>query len=193
MTSIGLRAALAASLFLAATPASAADFIFEFGSDFSDPLVSNALPGTVTGRILGLADDGPSSALQVYIDSYPDPSVSFPVDVNTWFSQIWNSFTVQNGTIVAASFRAEDDFVPLYQSLFINFDLYGPNNGTNYATLGSNNTSAIWNNQGMNGITFTRIDAAVPEPSTWAYLLLGFGFAGAALRLRRARRAAIAA
>ena len=192
MTSIGLRAAVAASLLLAATPSHAADFIFEFGSDFSDPLVNNALSGTVTGRILGLADDGTSSALQIYIDSYPDPSVAFPVDVNAWFSHFENSFTVQNGMIVAASYHADDDFVPLLQRLYINVDIFGPNNGTNYASLGSNNATAIWNNQGMGGITFTRI-AAVPEPSTWAYLLLGFGFAGAALRLRRARRAAIAA
>jgi hypothetical protein len=33
--------------------------------------------------------------------------------------------------------------------------------------------------------TITRRDAAVPEPATWALMILGFGMAGGAVRSRR--------
>ncbi|MBW6525834.1 PEPxxWA-CTERM sorting domain-containing protein [Sphingomonas sp. RHCKR7] len=36
------------------------------------------------------------------------------------------------------------------------------------------------------------LTSAVPEPSVWAMLILGFGLVGAALRRGRPRRAALA-
>ena len=68
-----LRAATAAALACTGTASQAADFYFSFGTDTSDPSVSNGVPGTVTGRILGLPDGGTGGALQVLIDTYsPD-------------------------------------------------------------------------------------------------------------------------
>jgi len=107
MTSRMLRAALAAALICTSSVSLASDFTFSFGTDGSDPLVTNGVPGTVTGRILGLPDDGTGSALQVLIDSYsPDGSLSYPIDATAWFSQWENSFTVAGGDIVAAEFHA---------------------------------------------------------------------------------------
>lgn len=184
-----LRAALAMSLLCSASASQAADFIFTFSTDLSDPLVTNGVSGTVTGRIIGLADDGTSSAVDVFIDSYsPDGSLVLPVDATSWFSPVSfdNSFTVEEGVIVAALFRADTSFIsPFLDQLFINVPIHG--SGTNYASLGSNNSTSIWNNQGLGGITFTRIENVVPEPSTWMLLLLGFGFAGLSLRSRRDR------
>ncbi|MBY9061427.1 PEPxxWA-CTERM sorting domain-containing protein [Sphingomonas yunnanensis] len=40
---------------------------------------------------------------------------------------------------------------------------------------------------------YTPFGAAVPEPSTWAMMVLGFGLAGAAIRRRRAAGAPAAA
>ena len=193
-----LRAAVAAALVCTGTASQAADFYFSFGTDTTDPSVTNGFAGTVTGRILGLPDDGTGGALQVLIDSYsPNGSLTFPIDANTWLfsSDYQNSFTVENGTIVAALFR-NDDFTFGGDDQFMVNILLGNGGGTNYVSLDSNNASSIWNNQGFAGVTFTRIDAAVPEPGTWALMLLGFGAAGVALRSRRKRsvvRAAVTA
>lgn len=184
-----LRAAVAAALVCTGTASRAADFYFTFGTDTTDPSVANGVAGTVTGRILGLPDDGTGGALQVLIDSYsPNGTLAGPVDANAWLfsSDYWNSFTVENGEIVAALFRNDDFTFGGDDQLFINF-LLGYSGNTNYVSLDSGNTTSIWNNQGMAGVTFTRIDAAVPEPGTWALMLFGFGAAGLALRSRRKR------
>lgn len=184
-----LRAAIAAALACTGTASQAADFYFSFGTDTSDPSVSNGVPGTVTGRILGLPDEGTGGALQLLIDSYsPDSSLAYPIDANAWLfsSDYWNSFTVEDGMIVAALFRNDDFTFGGDDQLFINF-LLGNGGNTNYVSLDSNNASSIWNNQGMAGVTFTRINAAVPEPETWGLMLLGFGAAGIVLRSRRRR------
>jgi hypothetical protein len=179
-------APLAAALLNASATAEAADFIFTFDSDLSDPDVGgSAVAGTVTGRLLGLPDDGTQGAVQVYIDSYsPDATLTYPVDVTDWFWQTANLFTVSGGMIVAAEFEA-DDFLG-ENRLFINLPIFD-SGGTNYASLGSGNTVSVWNNQGLGGVTFTRI-GAVPEPSIWAMMLIGFGAVGFAMRRARAVR-----
>ena len=185
-----LRAAIAAALVCTGTASQAADFYFTFGTDVSDPNVSNGVPGTVTGRILGLPEDGVDvGALQVFIDSYaPDGTLSYPIDANGWLfsSDYRNSFTIENGVIVAALFRNDDFTFGGDDQLLINV-LLGSGSYTNYVSLDSNNASSVWNNQGFAGVTFTRIDGAVPEPGTWALMLFGFGAAGIALRSRRKR------
>jgi hypothetical protein len=182
-----LEAALAACLICVGSTARAADFIFMFGSDLSDPDVdpSLAVSGNVTGRIIGLADDGASSAQSVFIDSYSPDGTVVPVDVMLWFSpfDIDNLFVVENGEIVSALFHRSTFGAPSFDQLWINIEIF--DSGTNFASLGSNSSTAVWNNQGMDGITFTRIEAPVPEPATWAMMLLGFGAVGFAFRRRR--------
>jgi hypothetical protein len=188
MQRVILRAALAASLLCSAGVSQAADFIFSFGSDLSDPNVAQppAVAGTVTGRILGLPEDGISGAPQIFVDSYsPDGTLAYPIDVSAWFSQFENEFTVSGGMIVAALFYADNNFEGgSLDQLYINYPIF-ESGGTNYASFGSNNEVSIWNNQGLSGITFTRITDPVPEPGTWAMMLLGFGAVGFALRRRR--------
>ncbi|QNP42450.1 PEP-CTERM sorting domain-containing protein [Sphingomonas daechungensis] len=114
-----------------------------------------------------------------------------PVDARLWFSQFENSFTVQNGVITSAVFHADNDFSASLDRLYINVPIYGAG-GTNYASVGSNNSTSVWNNQGLFGITFTRIDTAVPEPATWMMMLIGFGAIGFAARRSRVRALGLA-
>lgn len=179
-----MRVIAAAALAWSAGAAPAADFSFTFSSDLTDPNAPGAVDGTVTGRILGLADNGDSSAQAVLIDSYSaDGSVGLPIDATQWFIVDQNWFTVEGGEIVGAVFRA-DNFDPFsLDQLLINVLFDGPF-GANYVSLGSNNEVRIWNNQGLGGITFTRLDGAVPEPATWAMMLLGLGAVGVVFRRR---------
>jgi hypothetical protein len=50
-------------------------------------------------------------------------------------------------------------------------------------TIG-NNLALAWSS-----VTFSVTDTAVPEPSTWALMILGFGSVGTMLRSRRRRLA----
>ena len=181
------KAFVCAWLALCASQANAADFSFSFATDTADANVGNGVPGAVSGRIIGLAELGSSSAQRVLIDSYtPNSAISTPVDVTAWFSKFENWFTVTDGRIVEAAFHADNDFGPALDRLYINVPIFGTS-GTNYASLGSNNRVSVWNNHGLGGITFSRLNSAVPEPATWAMMILGFGAVGQAMRKRPAR------
>jgi hypothetical protein len=183
-TTIG-RLALAgvAAAMLAASPAAAVTILFSFSTDTSDPSVSNGVAGTVSGRIIGLVDNSTSAATSLFIDSFSVGGFGgVPIDVLTWGNQLANSFTLVNGVVTAARFHATNlnPFAP--ELLYINVPLGMPRGNTNYASVGAGNFISIWNNKGLQGVTF----AAVPEPASWALLITGFGLTGAAMRRRRA-------
>lgn len=66
------------------------------------------------------------------------------------------------------------------------------NNGDNFGLL----TSSAWNQTGQGDVwfkaTFNAVAGGVPEPSTWAMMIFGFGAVGGAMRTRRRRTAAFA-
>ena len=80
----------------------------------------------------------------------------------------------------------------------------GSSNGNNYigfrATVGTDNfygfaftTGSRLNSYGFETAANTAITAttAVPEPATWAFMILGFGAVGAAMRYRRRRTTSV--
>lgn len=173
----------AASLFAFAAPAHAADFLFSFTSTpGASGVGSQAVAGTTTGRILGLPDSGFGSAAQVWIDTYSPNPLGASLLASAFPDQVQNTFNVSGGMIVGGSFYSAggSDFS---NRLFINFD----SNGTfvNYASIGSGGRAAVWNAGGLPGVTFTRIKAPVPEPTTWAMMLLGFAAVGVAMGRKR--------
>jgi hypothetical protein len=142
---------------------------------FSFSNITGSVPGTVTGEVTGLTDNSTSSATNVYIDSYPSAlGLSLTTPFDTSADQALNSFTVSNGQITGAEYFAVG--VGSY-ALGINHI------GGNYLENASG--PEVFNGDGLEGVTFT----AIPEPSTWAMLLLGF--AGLSLAWLPARRSAV--
>jgi hypothetical protein len=109
-----LAALLASSLFAvgvltcATSPASAVTIDFSFSNTFVSTGRTTAVPGTVTGEIVGLTDNMTSAASAVIIESFPS-GLNFPFnapyDVLANASLIdFNSFTLSNGVLTSAAF-----------------------------------------------------------------------------------------
>jgi hypothetical protein len=158
----------------AVKPASAVISInFSFSND---PSFGN-VPGTVSGRILGLVDNATSAATGVFIDAAPDALGygPFPVDVFSRFPVITeNSFTVIGGVIAAAGFLAQSPDgsgpgSPGPAWLYINSE------GNNFLDVNDNsNEKFVWNTEGLNGVTFSSVE--VPGPLAISGVAMGIGF-----------------
>jgi hypothetical protein len=84
--------------------ASTLDFTFSFTNDSGD------VNGTVTGEIIGLADNATSSASAIYITSYPASlglSLTTPYSLTPLPSSTLNKFRVFNGEVVESGFLYE--------------------------------------------------------------------------------------
>jgi len=154
----------AAALGLAITQSGqgqAATFDFSFSNTLGN------VPGTVTGEIFGLADTGTSAATDIVVTSAPAGVgfSSYPVDIFTlpWTTDA-NSFTVTAGQIVDADFLSEGGPGSVAPHLVLNVG--GAINSLNNI----DGQYGVLNEDGLAGVTFT----LVPEPSTWAMMLLGF-------------------
>jgi hypothetical protein len=79
-------------------------FTFSFTNDSGD------VNGTVTGEIIGLADNATSSASAIYITSYPASlglSLTTPYSLTPLPSSTLNKFRVFNGEVVESGFLYE--------------------------------------------------------------------------------------
>lgn len=101
-------------------------------------------------------------------------------------------FLAADGTTVLASFVGNDIFNPANGNQtdpntnpVVLFNLTGTDvSSFSYLQLGSTQNAFEVDNFAIN---------AVPEPGTWAMMLLGFGFIGAAMRSKRRRMAGLTA
>jgi hypothetical protein len=100
------------------------------------------------------------------------------------------SFTV-NGDGMTGTFTADPGYVVDYiaikaSDMFIIYDLYG-------ATSGNWTTADLVNNGGqqpdLSHLLFFGHPGDVPEPATWAMMLLGVGMIGSSMRRRNRKRA----
>jgi len=91
-----------------------------------------------------------------------------------------------NGTANIAFFRADGSLI---QSIALgNLPLTASYGFTREGAILDIRGISLWNNDltgiGLAGLRHN-VQSAVPEPSAWAMMLLGFGFMGTALRRRR--------
>lgn len=71
-----------------------------------------------------------------------------------------------------------------YSFTFAGFSGFGPNTTLSFNSTGTAGVDAILDNLSVSG--------SVPEPATWALMILGFGAVGGAMRRRSAVRTAVA-
>jgi hypothetical protein len=166
-----LAAAVALSALTAASTANAAPILVNFR--FTG---SSIYPGTVTGQLqfssagTGVAATSARVLTSTSAQAVADPALNWVTSSNYLNS---NSFDVSSaGVVTAASFYA------------------GFYNGTSFLLNGFGGLNnfqtgySVANFGGFAGVTYTPVAsaAAVPEPASWAMMILGIGAIGFAMR-----------
>lgn len=191
--------AVTATTLISVDASRAAVFSFTFSSDGSSsgsffPPGSTNSPGSVSGLIYGLSENGLGQQATSIVITHSDIG-----GVGTTYPGflIGGLFDVVNGHIVANKYGGIVELdatgsTPDYRNTSLVIDY--SNQGLNYFEVARPNAQSfadydrIWNFGGFNAVTFAEV-SAVPEPSTWAMLLMGF--AGLATLYRRRDRAAL--
>jgi PEP-CTERM motif len=131
---------------------------------------------TATGEIIGLASSGTSSPTDVIVDSVTssyvigtNSPITFPFSTIAFVESGHDTFTVTNGQITDANYFANRPNIP--PGTYPN----GAGGGIvlEMLTQGPAFLFQLEENSGIvaSGALFT---AAVPEPATWAMLIMGF-------------------
>jgi hypothetical protein len=188
--------AASAELLNGSTRANATTFSFSFTSDGTQDFDQTVnTPGTTTGLIFGLSENGDNqrpTSIEV---------VSSPIGLNNFtFSDSdifgFQQFDVVNGVITSYTTYVGTNASVTTANYSASLSL-GNHYDDNY--LGYCSAACVAgrapglttsNRGGFEGITFAEV-SAVPEPSTWAMMILGFCGVGA-MTYRRRRHAALA-
>ena len=163
----------------------------------SDPsLVINA--AAVAFPTFTLNNVGDFADFTVLTIGTSETSVDFPDDFTPRPLSVAFSFSRPNGATGAPITGTTVGFYELFSSCgllaggcgsatFNSPSLFTFNNGGQFSVRLSNVTFATPGTANVTG-RFTLVTAPVPEPSTWALMLLGFGAVGAAMRSPARRR-----
>jgi hypothetical protein len=159
------------------------DFTLVGDPSIDDPS-THYFTGTITGELVGLANNASSTPTDIILTSIPanlnGPTAPYSLKANGWNLSEFGSITVTNGVITSdLNYQAglagqPDEFV-----LDVGLNDLQPNVGVLNGVDFQGN--AIANLGGFSGVTFT---ADVPEPSTYALLIVSL-LAFAALRQKR--------
>jgi hypothetical protein len=175
---------VAVTSWLPPTCATAAVFQFSFSSGVN-PYGGVHVDGTVTGLIYGLNEDGNGQApTSVKITTSP-----MALTATTLSYSGGGLFDVTAGQITAANNVNFFGGSPYPFGTFLLLNTYPAGNYLdNYLS-----NSIVANSGGFAGVTYTEVASAVPEPSTWAMLLLGFVGVGFMAYRRKSKPALMAA
>jgi hypothetical protein len=182
---------------LAAAPAFAATSIdFETTGLGAPTTIGGAVNGDYSN--LGLSFDGASYFQCGGGCPTPDHG-AFISGANTLspftvtFAGLADNFSAVNvsfSSVIATAFDSSNNVLGS-DSSFTNFnldDILLPYSGISYITFSFNGDQAGY---GVDNFSWTP-EGGVPEPSTWAMMLLGFGAVGFSLRRTRAKKLALA-
>jgi len=139
------------------------------GTLTTDPTVNDLAGGIHSNTITGMT----GTYLGQSITFAPNPNAPAPFTVSTFTA---NDQLLLNGATLL------DDFGLVFQSAAAPGDGYA-----NLLGVGPGEYAILTANRGFIVGNFTI--AQVPEPATWAMMLIGFGAIGLSLRFRRNRRA----
>lgn len=164
--SVAFLAAAAAS-FAVASPASAATLLYQLSGDYtaSWQLDSNPIPDVSSSGVNFTIWD---------VEGFPD-AIFGVADITFWHADELGGFTIEDfyiGSILAEALGPQ-----LYS---------GPESSPTMLT-------GTFQLTGVNGESYTlnvsTVGGVVPEPATWAMMVLGFGVLGGAMRgARRTRK-----
>lgn len=176
------------SIFTAFAPARALDFTFSFtGLNEEVPGVT-LVPGTVSGRILGLANNTSNQAAsQVIIDLYPSDLGTLdqgPI-ATSWANVGTNVFSVSSGNITAVGFSAQSSGTSIFCLGGVKRNCA---DNQNYLTADFTTGKFAFNTDGFNGITFTALDPT-PVPFSFADGSVAITFLGSFWGLNKLRQA----
>jgi hypothetical protein len=179
-------AAVAAAVSMWAAPALAADFTFTFDDEATAFLFGREhVDGTISGILYGLTDTGFSGPTGIAITEAPSELGVALGLFNPLIDYLGGTgFRVQNGVIISANAQMNiwDSAGGEYN---IRFNYSEANTADINAFIHNGNQPiyrGVGNDNGFGGVTFALIPDSVPEPGTWALMLLGFGSMGWMLR-----------
>jgi hypothetical protein len=164
-------------------------FSFTLTGDYTNGFFE---PGTVNGLIFGLSENG--------LNQVPTGAeiISSPSSIgvsNLFLSYAFGTFAVANGQIVAATGPNIGLGVSFGDASTVLLEFNRADDSINrFACFSCNGGagSGVANFGGFAGVTYSEV-SAVPEPSTWAMLLIGFAGIGFMAYRRKSKLALMAA
>ena len=111
----------------------------------------------------------------------PDILLNFLGDTNAGFSGTFTGAGTTSGTWNLSGYLVNFLSVKAGNN-FILYKLAAPTSAGSWSTAGLTNRQG--QRQNLSHLTFFGTQSAVPEPATWAMMLVGFGLIGGAMRRR---------
>jgi len=181
-----VRAAIAAAAMAGGCgSAHAADVTFTFADGTSSYFYSrdHLIGTTVSGILHGLVDNSTSQPTSVEFTSV-DSGLGLTGNVFSASYMSGNGFGLSGGVVTSADFffNFNDNVGNAFQ-LRLNSQDFPIDANWLFWNGGSTPVVGTGNTLGFSGVTFGS-QGAVPEPATWAMMLLGFGMVGFAMRKR---------
>ena len=166
------------------------------GSNFTDisasPLNTEKTQArgiTDSGVIVGFERDALTGNVQGFVDTggvfafVNDPN---PLDAGMTYLELVNNAGLASGEFADASGNLHPF---IYNTLTATFTDLAPPVADSYFAFGINNLGEVVLSGQTTGLNYIYNPAAVPEPPSWALMLVGFGGLGATMRSRRRLKA----